>query len=107
MPQKIRIITKNVQFNAELNDGPTAKSIISMLPTEVLAQRWGGEICFSVSTRGELEAGSRDVLEAGELAYWPPGSAFCIFFGPTPSSHGDEIRAASAVNARQVTFFKS
>jgi len=37
-------------------------------------------------------------MEAGELAYWPPGQAFCIFFGPTPASKGNEIRAASAVN---------
>jgi len=98
MPQNIVIIAEDVQVEAELNDGPTAKSIISILPIEALAQRWGGEIYFSVSAKGELEAGSRDVLEAGELGYWPPGSAFCIFFGPTPSSQGDEIRAASAVN---------
>ena len=31
-------------------------------------------------------------------AYWPPGHAFCIFFGPTPSSRGAEIRPASPVN---------
>ena len=81
-----------------MNDGPTAKSIINILPIEALAQRWGGEIYFSIALEGELEDGSRDILEAGELAYWPSGSAFCIFFGPTPSSQGDEIRAASAVN---------
>jgi len=34
----------------------------------------------------------------GELGYWPPGHAFCIFFGRTPASRGEEIRAASAVN---------
>jgi len=98
MPQNIAIIAEDVQVEAELNDGPTAKSIISILPIEALAQRWGGEIYFSVSAKGELEAGSRDVLEAGDLGYWPHGSVFCIFFGPTPSSQGDEIRAASAVN---------
>ena len=98
MPQTIKIIAKNVQVEAELNDGPTAKAILNILPIEASAQRWGGEIYFSVSAKGSLEADSRDVLEAGELAYWPPGNAFCIFFGPTPSSHGDEIRAASAVN---------
>jgi len=37
-------------------------------------------------------------MEKGELGYWPTGKAFCIFFGPTPVSQGDEIRAASAVN---------
>jgi hypothetical protein len=45
-----------------------------------------------------LETGSREVVSAGELGYWPTGHAFCIFIGPTPASRGDEIRAASAVN---------
>ena len=98
MPQKIEIITENVKVEAELNDGPTAKSIIGTLPIEALAQRWGGEIYFGIDVSCELEEGSRDVMEAGELAYWPPGQAFCIFFGPTPASSCDEIRAASAVN---------
>jgi hypothetical protein len=98
MPHKIEITAENIQVEAELNDGPTAKSIVNILPIEAQAQRWGGEIYFSISVKGELEENSRDILEAGELGYWPPGSAFCIFFGPTPSSQGDEIRAASAVN---------
>ncbi|GAJ16284.1 unnamed protein product, partial [marine sediment metagenome] len=33
----------------------------------------------------------------GELGYWPQGNAFCIFFGSTPVSQGDEIRPASPV----------
>jgi hypothetical protein len=37
-------------------------------------------------------------VEAGDLGYWPPGRAFCIFFGPTPASEGGEIRPASPVN---------
>jgi len=98
MPQVIKIIAENVQVEAELNDGPTAKSIMNILPIEASAQRWGGEIYFSISIEAELEEDSRDVLEAGELAYWPPGNAFCIFFDPTPASQGNDIRAASAVN---------
>jgi hypothetical protein len=98
MPQKIEIIAENVRVEAELNDGPTAKKIISKLPIEALAQRWGGEIYFSIPVTAGLESDSRDVLEAGELGFWPTGNAFCIFFGPTPASRGNEIRAASAVN---------
>jgi len=98
MPQKIDIIAENVQVEAELNDSPTAEKIISKRPIEALAQRWGGEIYFSIPVTAELETDSREVLEAGELGFWPTGSAFCIFFGPTPASSGDEIRAASAVN---------
>ena len=98
MPQKIEIVAEDVKFEAELNDSPTAKSIISILPLEAIAQRWGGEIYFSIPVTAELESDSREVLEAGELGFWPTGNAFCIFFGPTPVSQGDEIRAASAVN---------
>ena len=34
----------------------------------------------------------------GALAYWPPGQAICLFFGPTPMSQSEDIRPASAVN---------
>ena len=98
MALKIRIITGKVQVEAELNDSLTAKSIAQILPINAKAQRWGGEIYFVIPVKAELEADSRDVLEEGELGYWPTGNAFCIFFGKTPASHGDEIRAASAVN---------
>jgi hypothetical protein len=43
-----------------------------------------------------LEDG-QEVVDLGDLGYWPPGHAFCIFFGRTPASRGDEIRPASAV----------
>jgi hypothetical protein len=98
MPKTIRITAGQVIVAAELKDSPTAKSIAGALPIKAKAQRWGGEIYFSIPAAAELEKDSRDVLEAGELGYWPPGSAFCIFFGPTPASSGSEIRAASAVN---------
>lgn len=98
MSQKIEIIAESVKFEAELNDRPTAKSITGALPIKAIAQRWGGEIYFSIPVTAELEPDSREVLEAGELGFWPTGNAFCIFFGSTPASQGDEIRAASAVN---------
>ena len=98
MPKSIIITAGKVQVRAELNDNPTAKSIVDALPIKAKAQRWGGEIYFSIPVTTELENGSREVLEAGELGYWPTGKALCLFFGPTPASQGDEIRAASAVN---------
>lgn len=98
MATSIKITAGNIQVEAALNDGPTAASITEALPIQSEARRWGGEIYFSIPVSAELKSNSRDVLENGELAFWPPGNAFCLFFGSTPASQGDDIRAASPVN---------
>jgi hypothetical protein len=98
MSQKIRITAGDVEVLAELNDSETAGQIIDALPITARGNRWGEEIYFAIPVTAGLEAGSRDVLDMGELGYWPTGNAFCMFFGPTPASQGDEIRAASALN---------
>lgn len=98
MTNNIVIKVGGSSFEGELNDSVTSRAIYEALPIRANGQRWGGEIYFSINVSFELEEGSRDVVEEGELAYWPPGQAFCIFFGATPASSGDEIRAASAVN---------
>ena len=106
MPERIVIKASGVAFEAELYDSMTGKAIYGSLPIRAKGQRWGGEIYFSIPVSCELEEDNREVLEEGELGYWPVGTApstglrasFCIFFGPTPASGGDEIRAASAVN---------
>jgi hypothetical protein len=98
MTRWLVITVGKAQFRAEMNDTATALAILEALPLEARASRWGGEIYFSIPVEAGLESSARDVLEAGELGYWPPGSAFCIFFGRTPASEREEIRAASAVN---------
>jgi len=98
MGNKIRILVSELKVEAELNDSRTAQLILDALPIEAKGNLWGEEIYFAIPVKTELEKGSREVVSAGELGYWPTGHAFCIFFGPTPASRGDEIRAASAVN---------
>jgi hypothetical protein len=98
MGQKILITTEGLKTYAQLNDTKTAGAITEALPIKGKVARWGGEIYFTIPVKVGSEDGCREVLEAGELGYWPTGSALCIFFGPTPASEGDEIRAASAVN---------
>jgi len=98
MAEKIVIMAGGKSFEGELNESVTGRAIYDALPIRANGQRWGGEIYFSIGVGCGLEEGSREVMEEGELAYWPPGQAFCIFFGPTPASRGDEIRAVSAVN---------
>ncbi len=98
MGKKIQILTSDLEVEAELNESRTSQLIWEALPIEARTNLWGEEIYFSIPVKTGLEEGAREVVSAGELGYWPTGHAFCIFFGPTPASRGDEIRAASAVN---------
>ena len=97
---KIRIITDTTgPVDAELTEEnpETAYAIYEALPIEARANTWGDEIYFSIPVEVG-EENPKPVVELGELGYWPPGHAFCVFFGPTPVSKGDEIRPASPVN---------
>ena len=93
----IKITAGTVSAEATLNDSKTAGAIWDALPIEAKAQTWGDEIYFAIGV-DEAEDSAKAVVELGDLGYWPPGKAFCIFFGPTPASHGEEIRPASPVN---------
>ena len=95
---KIRITAGDASADAELLDTPTAHLIAEALPIEAPGATWGDEISFPIPVKAELEPDAREVVEEGDLGYWPTGSAFCIFFGPTPVSGPGEIRPASAVN---------
>lgn len=94
----IQITSGDIKIEAQLYDSPTGKAIAEALPITARVNRWGGEIYFAIPVSMALEDDSRDVLEPGELGYWPTGNAFCIFFGATPAAQGDECRAASNVN---------
>src|SRR4030042_5373789 len=98
MRMKIRILVNELKVEAELDESKTGQLIWEALPIEAKTNLWGEEIYFAIPVKTRLEQGAREVVSAGELGYWPTGHAFCIFFGPTPASRGEEIRAASAVN---------
>jgi hypothetical protein len=96
MAKKIIISVGKIQAEAELNNTRTAQAIWEVLPIERPANLWGDEIYFTIPIKMELEKG-QEVVQIGDLGYWPPGTAFCIFFGQTPMSRKGEIRPASAV----------
>lgn len=98
MPEKIRLVTAGLVLNAELHDTPSARKLLAKLPLEIAMTRWGEEYYGNAGLVVETEPGARTEMEVGELAVWPDGNAFCIFFGPTPVSRGNEPRAYSNVN---------
>lgn len=95
--RKVKLTAGKARAFCWLNSTDSATMIWDSLPFKGKVYTWGEEIYFQVPVKmGEENA--REVVDLGDLAYWPQGSAMCVFFGQTPISMGDEIRAASPVN---------
>jgi hypothetical protein len=92
----INILTGKLDIKVQLNDTKTAKELLGILPISSNVNRWGDEIYFSIPLKENIENGIEEV-DIGTVAFWPPGSALCIFFGKTPASQGDKPQAASPV----------
>ena len=98
MTARIRFALGRVILDAECRNTPTAEAVLTALPLEAAARTWGDEVYFPAPVAVSLESDAREVVEAGEIAFWVEGSSIAIGFGPTPASHGDEIRLVAPVN---------
>lgn len=98
MARTITIVAGAVEASASLNDSRTADAIWEALPITGRASLWGDEMYFAIPVDHDEASDARATVDVGDLGYWPPGKAFCIFWGPTPMSRGNEIRPASPVN---------
>ncbi len=96
--EEITITAGDITIQAQLNESQTARRILDILPLEGNANVWGDEIYLSIPLELPQSPDAREEMAVGEMAYWPQGNAFCIFFGPTPVSVGDAPRAYSPVN---------
>jgi hypothetical protein len=97
MKRKIKVIVGKLELEAWLNDTKTAAKVFEALPITSTINTWGDEIYFTIPVTAGAED-AKELVSLGDIAYWPPGKAMCIFFGKTPISRGDEIRPASPVN---------
>ncbi len=76
----------------------TGNQILNLLPIESEVRTWGEEIYFSIPL-SMPEENAKSTVSLGDVAYWPEGQCFCVFFGKTPiTSTLDEIKPASPVN---------
>ena len=94
---RIKIRASSVEVVAELDDSLTAQNILEALPTKAQANLWGDEVYFCLPVDC-CQTNMQEVVEPGDIGYWAPGEAMCLFFGPTPASRGKEIRPASKVH---------
>jgi len=96
--RKILITISNLSVSAALNNSVSADKIWEALPLSGSANVWGDEIYFEIPVSLKEVSDAQQEVEIGTLAYWPPGSALCVFFGKTPVSTNDKPKAYSPVN---------
>ena len=96
MDKKIKIRTGQLEALAQLNESAIAKLVWDALPISASVSTWGDEVYFTIPVTAE-PSDPKEVVNLGDLGYWPDGKCFCIFFGPTPVSAKGEIRPASSV----------
>ena len=96
--RKILITISNLSVSAELNNSVSADKIWEALPLSGSANVWGDEIYFEIPVSLKEVSDAQQEVEIGTLAYWPPGSALCVFFGKTSVSTNDKPKAYSPVN---------
>lgn len=94
----VKITLGKIIIGVELLDTPTAKAIAESLPLGSKAKLWGDEVFFDVPVSAELEADARDIMQLGDISFWPEGQCIVLGFGPTPLSAGNEIKLAAKTN---------
>jgi hypothetical protein len=98
----LQISVGQLVITATLNDSATSDQLWDALPITGRANIWGDEIYFSIPVDADEAVDALETVDMGSVAYWPPGNALCLFWGPTPMSSPGEIRPASAVNVMGV-----
>lgn len=78
----MKIKTKGFDSEVELNNTKAAFLLKKALPLKGKAHVWQDEIYFEVPVTDDSSLKTEKV-SSGDVAYWPPGKCFCVFFGNT------------------------
>lgn len=90
MDLEIEVLGKGIaRAKLDGRNPETAARLYKNLPMEGRANIWLEEVYFIIPLELEYENQS-PTADKGDLSYWPPGAAFCIFYG--------ESQPASPVN---------
>mgnify|MGYP001166304020 FL=1 len=92
----IIIKVNQLELKIKIDSSQLADLVWERLPIEASANLWGDEIYFKTDLDNQANELQQSV-ELGDVAFWPPGQAICLFYGQTPMSTPDEIRPASPV----------
>lgn len=92
---------KVAKIDIELDDTiapKTVKAFLSRLPLEAAIHIWGEELYTEDVGMKAGHENQKPLVQLYDVAFWPPGRAVCLFFGPTPVGSPGEIRPYSPVN---------
>ncbi len=96
--RKYFIRIDSVEFEIKLKSTHTAQEIIKRLPLHGKCQKWGDEYYFYVNFKIQTDDSAKQIINLGEIAYWPAGNAIAIAFGETPISIRKEIKLVDKCN---------
>ena len=95
---RIRIAWPKGALAATLDDTPTARALVAVLPVNARAQTWGEEVYFEIPVKAALERGAKQVVPPGTVCFWVEGTALALPWGRTPISEGKEPKLVSPCN---------
>ncbi|MFB3765848.1 MAG: cyclophilin-like fold protein [Methanotrichaceae archaeon] len=71
-----------VTIDLDARNPQISQELYQMLPIEARANLWGEEVYFEIPLKASDENVSPSAVK-GDVSYWSPGCALCIFFGET------------------------
>lgn len=83
MAKRLIVRGEEAEIIVELAEGSVANELWDRLPLETRATLRGEELYFPVLLPTATEAPEPKAVEEGDVAYWPPEHALCLFCGDT------------------------